>query len=114
LFEGGHHGSVGSGQIRAALAIDRPVVIGLAVRHGFDALAQNKDPNAVDDDINGASRAKHELLALGYNESGVLVENSWGTDWANGGLGRLSWRVVEHDVSEAYTIDGFANDIGPL
>jgi hypothetical protein len=35
------------------------------------------------------------------------VQNSWGTGWANGGFGRISWAVVQKDVHEAETIDGF-------
>ena len=44
------------------------------------------------------------MLALGYNQSGLLFQNSWGTGFGNRGLGRLSWRVVQNDVSEADTI----------
>jgi C1A family cysteine protease len=89
-------------------------VIGLAVRLGFDTLGKQTGPNGVDDDITSASRGNHALLAVGYNQSGVLVENSWGSSWANGGFGRVSWRVVQHDIDEAHTIDGFAKDLATV
>src|SRR5207244_1196303 len=63
---------------------------------------------SVDDDITGPIRGYHEVLALGYDASGVLIENSWGTTFGDNGFARLSWRVIENDVAGAYTIDGFA------
>ncbi len=47
------------------------------------------------------------MLAVGYDATGLIVENSWGTGWANGGFGRISWAVVQHDVVEAETVSGF-------
>ena len=91
--------------IKQALATNHPVAIEMAVRHGFDYLGAN--PAAVDDDITTAIRGYHEVLAVGYDAAGLIIENSWGTGWANGGFGRLSWRVVQNDVCEADIIDGF-------
>jgi hypothetical protein len=108
LFVGDAQGAPGADQIKAALAGGHPVAVDVSVRHGFDALMGNDDHDAIDDDITGVARAKHVVLALGYNELGLLVENSWGTKWGNGGFGRLSWRVVHNDIDQAYTIDGFA------
>jgi Papain family cysteine protease len=92
--------------IKNALATNHPVAIVMAVRHGFDILGSS--PSAVDDDITSGIRGYHEVLALGYDSAGLIIENSWGTGWANGGFGRLSWRVVQNDVWEGDTIDGFA------
>jgi len=102
---------MGSGQagsatlIKQALATNHPVAIEMAVRSGFDYLGTN--PAAVDDDVTSGIRGYHEVLAVGYDAAGLVIENSWGTGWANGGFGRLSWRVVLKDVWEADTIDGF-------
>jgi hypothetical protein len=76
----------------------------MAVRHGFDVLGSN--PTAVDNDTTTAVRGYHEVLAVGYDPAGMIIENSWGTGWANGGFGRLSWAVVQNDVVEADVIDG--------
>lgn len=38
------------------------------------------------------------MIALGYDSEGLLVENSWGTEWGNKGFGKLSWSVVAKDV----------------
>jgi hypothetical protein len=92
--------------MKHALAAKKPVAIVMAVRHGFDVLGAN--PEAVDNDSSSTIRGYHEVLALGYDSAGLIIENSWGTDWADGGFGRLSWSVVQNDVWEAQTIDGFA------
>jgi hypothetical protein len=107
----------GSGQaanstlIKQALATKHPVAITMAVRRGFDYLGAN--PAAVDDDITSTVRGYHEVLAVGYDAAGLVIENSWGTGWANGGFGRLSWRVVQKDVWEADIIDGFVTPPTP-
>ena len=46
---------------------------------------------------------------MGYDAAGLIVQNSWGTGWANGGFGRISWRVVQLDVWEGETIRGMAS-----
>jgi hypothetical protein len=92
--------------MKHALATNHPVAIVIAVRHGFDILGAN--PAAVDNDSTSPIRGYHEVLALGYDSAGLVIQNSWGTDWANGGFGRLSWKVVQKDVEQAQTIEGFA------
>lgn len=92
--------------LKQALAANKPVAVEIAVRHGFDVLGSN--PSAVDNDTTSSIRGYHEVLAVGYDATGLLIENSWGTYWANGGFGRLSWNVVQQDLVEADVMDGFA------
>jgi hypothetical protein len=92
-------------QLKTALATNHPVAIGMEVRSGFDLLGTGA--TAVDDDVSSAIRGYHEVLAVGYDAAGLIVQNSWGTGWANGGFGRISWRVVQTDVGDGATIGGF-------
>jgi hypothetical protein len=108
LFMGANQVGV-VGLLKHALATNHPVAIELAVRQGFDLLASNA--TAVDDDISSTVRGYHEVLAVGYDATGVVVQNSWGTGWANGGFGRISWRVVQKDVWQGDTIDGFVQPV---
>jgi hypothetical protein len=94
-----------STSLQQALAANHPVAITLAVRHGFDYLS--KGTTATDTDTTSDVRGDHEVVAVGYDATGLIVQNSWGTGWANGGFGRISWGVVQHDVVEAETIAGF-------
>ncbi len=105
LFVGANR-ATNSTTLKQALASNHPVAIEMSVRYGFDYLS--KSPSAVDTDTTSAVRGEHEVLAIGYDASGLIVQNSWGTGWANGGFGRISWAVVQKDVGEAETIEGFA------
>jgi hypothetical protein len=105
LFMGANQAGVVT-LLKQALATKHPVAIELAVRSGFDNLGAGAA--AIDDDITSPARGYHEVLAVGYDAAGLIVENSWGTYWAGDGFGRISRRVVQHDVWEAETIGGFA------
>jgi hypothetical protein len=84
--------------IKLAIANNHPVAIGMIVRPGFKKL----DANSLSDtDVNGENLGKHEVLAVGYNANGLVVENHWGKDWGSTGFGTISWKVVEQDVLEA-------------
>ena len=100
--------------IQTALASGKPVAIGMALRDGF--MNMPKSSATLDDDVTtsiydpetGKPRY-HEILAIGYDQLGLWIQNSWGTNWGYGGLGRISWRVVASDVYQAHTISGFAS-----
>jgi hypothetical protein len=104
-------GTAGASAIQAALANGKPVAIAIPIRPGFDYMAHTAD--ALDDDTTGKIRGYHEVLAIGYDQLGVWIQNSWSTGWGKGGFGRLSWRVVAADVMQAHTISGFATNPTP-
>jgi hypothetical protein len=105
LFTGANQSGVATA-LKTALAANRPVAIKLAVRNGFDYIGPLSTDT--DRDTTSAIRGYHEVLAVGYDAAGLVVQNSWGTGWASGGFGRISWAVVQHDVWEGETIRGFA------
>ena len=89
--------------IKSALANSQPVAIMLQVRDpNFSYLTAKNDLYTT---LTGNSIGNHEMLAIGYDQNGLLVQNSWGPDWGKGGFGRLSWAVVQQDVLEADVID---------
>jgi hypothetical protein len=100
---GGYNGQVA---LQTALSNGKPVAIALRIRPGFRNMPNTSA--TYDDDIGGAIDGSHAVLAVGYDQYGVWIQNSWGTDWGYYGYGRISWRVVQNDVFEAYTISGFA------
>jgi hypothetical protein len=107
LFMGA--GQAGSATaIKTALAANHPVAITIPVRPGFDNMGTSA--TSVDNDYTGAIRGYHEVLALGYDAAGLVIQNSWGTNWGAAGFGKLSWNVVNHDVWEADYADGLAAD----
>ncbi|UKE72054.1 C1 family peptidase [Xanthomonas graminis] len=82
-------------QIKAALAHSTPVAIGFLPRQGFESLTPS---NAVDYDDSSPILGGHEVIALGYDEEGLLIENSWGKGWGDKGFAKLAWSVVAKDV----------------
>ena len=88
--------------IKQALANGQPVAIALPVRDGFERMSYQYP---VDNDTTSPWRGLHEVLALGYNDQGLLIQNSWGTGWGLAGYGRLSWNKVQQDVYEAVVAD---------
>jgi hypothetical protein len=107
LFVGASSASVNA--IKTALAASHPVAITIPVRPGFDNMGHAT--TSVDNDTTGGIRGYHEVLALGYDAAGVVIQNSWGTGWGAAGFGKLSWSVVTKDVVEAETMSGFAADV---
>ena len=107
-------GTNGIAKIQAALAMGKPVSIGMRLRPGFYIRNATTEAAATDDDVTGADKGGHEVLALGYDQTGLWIQNSWGTSYGLKGYSRLSWRVVAKDVYEAYTITGFASPTNPV
>jgi C1A family cysteine protease len=105
--DGKGNGTAGSTQIKSALASGKPVAITMQVRDGFTTVSTAS--NTLWDNITSPITGAHEVLATGYDQYGLIIQNSWGTTWGYKGYGRLSWRVVGNDVYQAHTIDGFAS-----
>jgi len=49
----------------------------------------------------------HELVIVGYDDGrqAFKVQNSWGTDWAEGGFGWIAYDAAKADLIEALTMD---------
>ena len=94
--------------IKTALASSQPVAISFQVRNGFYNLTAandlDTDTTTIPHNPDG-SLPYHTVLAVGYDQNGLLLQNSWGPGWGDSGFGRLSWAVVAKDVYEAYTIN---------
>lgn len=48
------------------------------------------------------------MIIYGWNESGFLVQNSWGKDWGNNGTAILPY---EYEIDSAWAISTMENDI---
>jgi len=87
--------------LKSAISNYQPVAILFPVRPGFQQLAPG---NSVDNDTTGTISGYHEVLALGYDSDGLVIQNHWGTEWGAQGFATLSWNVVKNDISEAETV----------
>lgn len=93
--------------IKKALANGQPVAISVQVRENFYRLYARSPSTQVpiDNDTTTNVSTTHAVLALGYDDQGLLIQNSWGTEWGLNGYGRLSWNKVQQDVIEAVVVD---------
>ena len=94
--------------IKQAVASGRPVALAIAVYQRFmDAAGPN---GLVTSTGNlGNLLGYHEVLIVGYNSTGVRIQNSWGTYWGDAGYATLDWNYVAQHSYEAETIAGFSS-----
>jgi C1A family cysteine protease len=92
--------------IESALASGKPVVVGINVYYDFWS-NQNIDVNGVYPMLGPGNRTyegDHAVVALGYNPTGLVIENSWGTKWGRRGYATLRWSWVLQHVLQATVV----------
>jgi hypothetical protein len=103
----GNVGPDASTAIMMALASGQPIVIAVRIGPKFDALMNQTWSNAVYSTVvntsDNLSEGGHAMLVLGYDQTGIIVQNSWGTTWGAAGFARISWAVVQTDALEAWS-----------
>jgi hypothetical protein len=107
IFSGAGQGSLADDAIRNQLAQGRPVTIAFPVYSAWDNLDSTNyvlDANNVD---TSTYRGGHEVMVYGYNSTGLLVQNSWGTGWGNAGRAIIAWNFVEQYVDDATYTTGW-------
>lgn len=88
--------------IEAALAAGTPVVIGIPVYDNFFSVGTANQ--GYYSGVSGNLDGYHAITALGYNPSGLVIENQWGTGWGNKGYATLSWSFVNRYVFDAVSV----------
>lgn len=86
-----------------AIASGRPVVVGAPVTDGWenqDGIIPFDAPSANDPVAGG-----HAFCFVAYTPDGVVLLNSWGSDWACKGYGFVTWAWAESQVQDAWVID---------
>lgn len=52
----------------------------------------------------------HELTFVGYQDEGVIFQNSWDDTWGDGGFGRFGWDYVTARLGECWAMTDDANN----
>ncbi len=97
--------------IETAITQKHPVVLGMPVFEPFERL------DAAHSVLRGSSipgsdyYGDHAVLIVGYNSTGVVIENQWGTRWGADGYATLDWAFVEDYTYEASWIYGFRSSL---
>lgn len=89
--------------LKAELSANHPVAISMELHATFDHWGSGTYHGG------GSGGGLHEMLALGYNSTGLLVQNSWGTNWGSQGYVRVGWDAVANDLYRADTATGLVN-----
>lgn len=87
--------------IKTALAANHPVVLGIPVYYNFFLVGSENDTYT---SMSGAFHGYHAINALGYDSTGVRIQNSWGTSWGRSGFATLSWSFVNSSAIAAYEV----------
>lgn len=106
-------GQAGIDRIKNYLYYGYPVAVNIPVWRDF-WLLQNQN-GAYYDVINSTlqpNTGRHEVLAVGYDQYGLWVQNSWGSAFGKGGFARLAWNLVSTGVIEAYAARGLKSGGG--
>jgi hypothetical protein len=91
-----------------ALASGHPATLSMEVFEPFFNLDSKHSVLKLADIQDAVDEGGHEVTAVGYNSTGLVIENSWGTGWGNKGFATLAWDFVEAYVADGAIIDGFA------
>lgn len=76
-------------QMKQAIQQFRPFNVAIPVNEKFRKI-RDLTPYCYD----GGLLGYHYVTPIGYNVDGLLVLNSWGANWGQGGLFRLSWKTA--------------------
>ncbi len=49
----------------------------------------------------------HAMVCIGYDSERVLIENSWGPQWGDGGFGGMPYDSFANSLMEAFVVRGF-------
>jgi hypothetical protein len=88
--------------IEQAISSGEPVVLGIEVTEAFEhnLTGTYPDPNDYADD-DYTALGGHAPTAVGYDSDGLIVENSWGPYWDNGGYVHISWDWLENTYQDS-------------
>ena len=97
--------------LKQTLASGRPVALSIAVYQRFMDAAGAKPVVSSAGNV-GQLLGYHEVLVVGYNSTGIQIQNSWGTYWGAKGYATLDWGYVSKYSFEAETIAGLSTTTG--
>ena len=97
--------TVSQANIQTSISSGHPVLLGINVYDNFMTLTSAN--NGFYSGISGNLLGGHAVTALGYDATGVRIENSWGTGWGASGFATLAWSYITTQVTSAI-------DVGPF
>lgn len=71
----------------------RPIIASIPLSR---AIHLGKKDKIIEPTYDRYSRTNHSVLIVGYTNDYILIQNSWGETWGDGGFGKLSWKFTEY------------------
>lgn len=87
-------------EMKAQIASGFPIMLGIMVDDYLDLLG----PGEVYSSYSGYNTGGHAVVAIGFDDSknAFKIFNSWGTGWADGGVGWISYDAMKQISVEGY------------
>ena len=109
----GHEVTLDLQEVKRLLAAGYPVAIGLEITEAIesDAVARGECLRYSGPESD-ATIGGHAMCAVGYDEAlqHLIVRNSWGPDWSQGGHCHISYEYLEHYLCECAVVTRSASD----
>lgn len=86
--------------IAGAIDAGFPIVFSMDLYNDFFSMCSSLDSTFYKG--TGASAGGHAMVIVGYNKTGVVVENSWGKFWGCTGMCSISWEILFKDGHDAW------------
>jgi C1A family cysteine protease len=80
--------------VKRALALGYPVIFGFTVYESFESEAVANTGRVPMPDPSEDLLGGHAVLAIGYTSEHVIVRNSWGGNWGDGGYFYMPWAYL--------------------
>jgi C1A family cysteine protease len=92
--------------IKAALATDGPVVVGISVYDGFQGAEVAKTGRVSMPKANEKLLGGHAVCVVGYDDKRRLLKfrNSWGANWGDKGYGYLPYEYIEQLSGDNWSV----------
>ena len=94
--------------VQNALSNGEPVIVSIPYYDTFGTLSSSQAtgysyyPSSADQaKYRREGYPSHEVTIVGYTSQGVTIENSWGTNWADGGYATLPWKFITNLALDA-------------
>lgn len=72
--------------------------------------ACNKNKSTISGRKDTSLLGGHAILACGYNNDGIIIQNSWGADWGSYGFALITWKEFEREFVYGAVIDNCLYD----
>lgn len=65
----------------------------------------NKNKSTISGKKNSGLIGGHAVLVCGYNKDGIIIQNSWGSDWGSYGFALITWKEFEREFMYGAVLD---------